>query len=298
MRRSPFTAVPGRLAELAHLRRADLHIHTTASDGEFTTSQVGALARQANLAAMAITDHDTLTPPDELRAAAGEKIEVIPGVEISASFHGREVHLLGYDISCDHPDLNRALSRIRSARRERFHEFVARLAASGMNLPPERVRQVAESAQSLGRRHLARLILECGLARTRTEAFHRYLNPQTRSLAPKLLVPIAEAIHLVRAAGGVASLAHPSPDLDETDFAALARMGLAALEAEYPWNRSARGALLRVAARALDLAVSGGSDCHGPDPSHRRIGSHGITLDELNALRGWRGQSAPSTCRN
>jgi predicted metal-dependent phosphoesterase TrpH len=297
LRRSPFTAVPGRLAELARPRRADLHIHTTASDGEFTASQVGALARQANLAAVAITDHDTLTFPEDVRAAAGEMIEVIPGVEISASFQGREVHLLGYFISCDHSDLNRALSRIRDARRERFHEFVARLAASGTILPPDRVRLVAESSQSLGRRHLARLIVECGFARTRTEAFHRYLSPQTRALKPKLLLPIEEAIHLVRAAGGVASLAHPAPELDESDFAALAAMGLAALEAEYPWNRSSRGALLREAARGLNLAVTGGSDCHGPDPSHRRIGSHGITRDELSVLRGWRGQSVPATCR-
>jgi predicted metal-dependent phosphoesterase TrpH len=289
--------VPGRLAELAHPRRADLHIHTTASDGEFTASQVGALARQANLAAVAITDHDTHTLPDDVRAAAGEKIEVIPGVEISASFQDREVHLLGYFISCDHSDLNRALSRIRDARRERFHEFVARLAVSGMILPPDRVRLVAESSQSLGRRHLARLIVECGFARTRTEAFHRYLSPQTRALKPKLLLPIEEAIHLVRAAGGVASLAHPAPELDATDFAALAAMGLAALEAEYPWNRSSRGALLRDVAGSLNLTVTGGSDCHGPDPSHRRIGSHGITLDELSVLRGWRGESIRSTCR-
>ena len=298
MRRSPFTAVPGRLAELAHPRRADLHIHTIASDGEFTATQAGAMARQANLAAVAITDHDTLTPSDDVQAAAGEEIEVIPGIEISASFRDREVHLLGYFIRSDNADLNRALSRIRNARRERFHEFVARLASGGTALPPDRVRLVAESSQSLGRRHLARLIVEYGFARTRAEAFHRYLSPLTRSLKPKLLVPIEEAIHLVRTAGGVASLAHPAPDLDETDFAALAAMGLAALEAEYPWNRTSRRAQLRNVAGDLNLAVSGGSDCHGPDPSHRRIGSHGITPDELSVLRGWRGQSDRSTCRD
>ena len=287
--------MPGRLAELSRPRRADLHVHTIASDGEYTAAQVGALARRAGLAALAITDHDILTPPEAVCAEAGEGIEVIAGVEISASFGDREVHLLGYFVSLDHPDLNRGLARICNARRDRFREFVVQLAGSGINLPPDRVRLVAESSRSLGRRHLAKLLTQCGYARSRAEAFHRFLQPLARAMPPRCLLPIEEAIHLVRTAGGMASLAHPSPDLSAADFGALAAMGLAALETEYPWRRSSRGALLRDAARGLNLAITGGSDCHGPHPSHRRIGSHGIALDELSALRGWRGQSVPST---
>ncbi len=296
MRRSHFTDVPGRLAGLSRPRRADLHIHTTASDGEYSASQVGALARLAGLAAVAITDHDTLTPLEAVHASAGDEIELIAGAEISVSFQGRELHLLGYFVRPEHPDLNRGLSRLCIARRERFHEFVVQLARSGINLPPDRVQLVAESSRSLGRRHLAGLLAECGFARSRNEAFHRFLQPLSRTMPPKCLLPIEEAIHLVRAAGGTASLAHPPLDLDAADFAALPGLGIDALEAEYPWRRLSRSAYLRDIARGLKLAVTGGSDCHGPDPSHRRIGSRGITLEELNALRDWRGQRVASVC--
>jgi len=296
VRQSAFTAVPGRLAALAQSGRADLHIHTTASDGEYTAAQVGALARLANLTAIAITDHDILVASADSRSAAGAQIEMISAVEISARFNNREVHLLGYFVRTNHDELNRSLTRLRDSRRERFKDFVARLAENGTHLPSERIRAVADSSASLGRRHLARILVESGFSSTRAEAFRRFIGPLSSSVSPKELLPMDEAIQLVRAAGGVASLAHPSPELTSKDFQALAAMGLAALEVEYPWGRSSRTPLLRAAAAGLGLAVTGGSDCHGPDPPHRRIGSRGISRDELTALRDWRGGTIPSTC--
>lgn len=284
-RRSPFTAVPARLAEIARPRLADLHVHTTASDGDYTPEQVVALARQAKLAAVAITDHDTLASVGEARAAAEGGLEVVSGVEISASYSGREVHLLGYFVRPDDRAINAALAHIREGRRTRFHDFVARLAAAGTRLPDDRVRLVAGSAASIGRRHLAKLLVDCGFARSRVEAFHRVLGPVARAVVPKVLLPVEQAIRLVRGAGGVASLAHPSPDLADEDFRALADAGLAAIEAEYPWSRNSPAAQLRATAARHGLAVTGGSDCHGPDPSHRRVGSHGVTPAELTALR-------------
>lgn len=287
MKHSTFTSVPNRLAQLVRSRRADLHSHTTASDGDYTPAQVVALARQAKLAAIAITDHDTLAALDEARVAAGEQIEVVPGVEISARFNDREVHLLGYFIRVNHAELNNALARIRARRRARFGDFVAKLAENGTPLPEDRVHLLEETALSLGRRHLAGLLTAAGFARSRHEAFHRFLGPLTGRVIPKWLLPVDEAIHLVRAAGGVASLAHPSPDLTESDYRVLADFGLGALEAVYPWGRNSPAAQLRSIAARLGLAVTGGSDCHGPDPSHRRIGSYGITTDELSVLRDW-----------
>jgi predicted metal-dependent phosphoesterase TrpH len=101
-----------------------------------------------------------------------------------------------------------------------------------------------------------------------------------------LLVPVEEAIGLVHAAGGVASLAHPPPDLTDGAFGQFREMGLDSLEVEYPWGRGSPAARLRAAAARFGFAASGGSDCHGPEPAHRRIGSEGITSDELAALRG------------
>src|SRR5581483_446006 len=183
-RRSPFTSVARRLAQLSRPRLADLHVHTTASDGEFTPAQVVALARQAALCAVAITDHDTLAAAD----AAGEGIEVIPAVEITAGFAGRELHLLGYFVRTDHGELSAALARLRERRRERFFDFAAKLADHGTALPADRVKLVAESSASLGRRHVASLLVACQFARTRTEAFGRFLGPVAGKVTPQLLL--------------------------------------------------------------------------------------------------------------
>jgi predicted metal-dependent phosphoesterase TrpH len=285
VKHASLTTVSGRLARLGPPPRADLHVHTTASDGEFTPAQVVALARQAGLAAVAVTDHDTLAAVEEARAATGEHVEVVPGVEITAAFADREVHLLGYFVRTDHAELNTALGRLCERRRDRFRDFVAKLADRGIHLPDDRVRLTEESAVSLGRRHVAGLIEACGFARNRTEAFHKFLWSVGGRVLPKLLVPADEAIHLVRAAGGVAALAHPPPDFAEEHFRTLAGFGLAGVEAVYPWGRNSPAARLRELAGRLGLAVTGGSDCHGPLPAHRRIGSHGITADELDVLR-------------
>jgi predicted metal-dependent phosphoesterase TrpH len=282
---APFTRLCGQLAALARPRRADLHAHTTASDGDYTPAQVVALARQAGLCAVAITDHDTLAGVPESLAQATEAVEVIPGVEVSTSFAGREFHLLGYFVRTDHGGLNAALAGVRESRRERFRELVALLRERGLNLPDDRVRLAEEATHSLGRRHAASLLLACGHAKTRTEAFHRFVNPLVGRVRAKSLVPLAEAIQLVHAAGGVASLAHPSPELTDDSFAELRALGLDAVEVAYPWGRSSPAARLRETAARFGFVVSGGSDCHGPDPAHRRVGSHSITSDELAALR-------------
>jgi 3',5'-nucleoside bisphosphate phosphatase len=297
-RNSPFTALCGQLAKLNRPRRADLHVHTTASDGVFTPSQVVALARQANLAAVAITDHDTLAAVGEARDTAADQLEVVPGVEISAGFNGREVHLLGYFVRTDHPELNAALARLCERRRERFRDYVAKLASRGTRLPDDHVKLVEEASPSLGRPHVAGLLLACKFAHNRHEAFHRFLGPLAGSVLPKLLLPVEEAIRHVREAGGIASLAHPSPELTDDDFRTLAGFGLGALEAEYPWGRRSRAMRLREAASRLGLMVTGGSDCHGPDPAHRRIGTHAITADELAGLREWRDRSGSCASRN
>jgi 3',5'-nucleoside bisphosphate phosphatase len=284
-RTSAYTRAASRLAQLAAPQRADLHVHTTASDGEFTPSQVVAQARLAKLCAVAVTDHDTLAGVEEAREAAAGHLALVPGVEISASFGGREVHLLGYFVRTDHAELNAALTAVCAARRERFHHLVALLRERGLALPDDRVRLVEAASASLGRRHVAGLLVACGHAHTRASAVYRFVNPLVGKVKPKLLLPVEEAIRLVRAAGGVSSLAHPSADVTDEQFAELHSFGLNALEAVYPWGRNARGRRLRETASRFGFAVSGGSDCHGPDPSHRHIGSKAITADELAALR-------------
>lgn len=284
-RTSAYTLAAARLAQLAIPARADLHAHTTASDGEYTPSQLVANARLAKLCAVAITDHDTLAGVAEARTAAGAHIEVVPGVEISARFDGREVHLLGYFVRTDHAELNTTLEAVCAARRERFRAFVEILRRGGLELPEDRVRLVEGATVSLGRRHVAALLVAYGTARKRHDAFQTLLSRTRGHSVPKLLVPVEDAIRMVRDAGGVSSLAHPPEDLADAQFEQLRGFGLNAVEAVYPWGRNSRTKQLRERAARLGFAISGGSDCHGPEPAARRIGTCAITADELAALR-------------
>src|SRR5262245_61289380 len=150
----PFTALCRALARPPSFGRADLHLHSTYSDGLYTPSQVVDLARRSGLAAIAVTDHDTL---DAIRpaqvAARGTSVEVIPGVEITAEFRGRELHLLGYFVRLEDAALQAALLRLREHRAARYQEMVARLREIGVVLSDEGGQSAA--AGSLGRRHLA-----------------------------------------------------------------------------------------------------------------------------------------------
>jgi predicted metal-dependent phosphoesterase TrpH len=298
MKRSPFTALCTQLHRLAAPPRADLHVHTTASDGEYTPSQVAAHAQLAGLAAVAVTDHDTLAgvaeADDAARALPGKPVEVVPGVEITTELDGRELHLLGYFVRPDHAELGEALTRLCARRRERFFDYVAKLTAAGHAIPTDRAELIAARTASLGRRHVAGLLVACGFTGNVNGAFYRFLHPLRRAVLPKLLLPIDDAIRLVRAAGGVSSLAHPPSDLTDAQFARLRAAGLDGLEAEYPFGRSSPGGWLREACGRFGFVRTGGSDCHGPDPAHRRVGSTAVPVERLDELRRRCGSAAPA----
>jgi predicted metal-dependent phosphoesterase TrpH len=282
--RQPFTALC-RLASCGRAAgRADLHLHTTHSDGLYTPAQVVELARRGGLSAIALTDHDTLAGlPEALAAAAGSGIEVVAGAEITCEFRGKELHLLAYFVRPDAP-LVAALERLCRHRAERFNDMVGRLRACGVSLE-EGDLAAGAAPSSLGRRHLAELLVRARRVGSVREAFARYLKDGGRAAVPKVRLPVAEAVALVRGAGGVAGWAHPSYDCTRESLAELRRLGLGAVEVEYPSTRPSRARELRGLARELGLAVSGGSDCHGPDQPRRAVGACGISAEELEALR-------------
>lgn len=232
-----------------------------------------------------MTDHDSLDGVEIAQAAAqGSALEIVPGVEISAEYQGRELHLLGYFVALDHEPLRTALASLRADRLERFRQMVLRLSACGVPLPEAELHQI-EQTVSLGRRHLAALLVRTGHAATYREAFIRFLHDRGKVAVPKRRLPVAEAIALVRAAGGVAAWAHPAYDGTEARLRDLHALGLQGVEAEYPGHRPSLTGELRRRAAALGLVVTGGSDCHGPGPLKRAIGACGITAAELETVR-------------
>jgi predicted metal-dependent phosphoesterase TrpH len=280
----PFTALCRAASRPSSAGRADLHVHTTHSDGSYTPAQVVDLARRCGLSALAVTDHDTLSGFQETQTAAGNRLEIISGVEITTAYRSRELHLLAYFVRPGDAALTAALDELRRHRDQRFWDMVERLRGRGVALDEGELRRDA-GVNVLGRRNLAEALVRSGCVGSVREAFSRYLGDRGQVSVPKMRLPVREALVLVRGAGGVAAWAHPSYDCSQETLAELAGWGLGAVEAEYPAHRAGRGRELRGLARACGLGITGGSDCHGPDEPRRAVGSCTVSADEVAALR-------------
>jgi predicted metal-dependent phosphoesterase TrpH len=289
--RQPFTHLCQQLARGKYAGRADLHLHTTFSDGLYTPAEVVDLACRSGLAAIAITDHDTTGGVQAAREAAGARLEVIAGAEITTEHRGRELHLLAYFVDVADGPLESALRTIREGRVERFRVMIERLRECGVSVEEE----TGPAPEALGRRHLAEMLVRQGKVGSVREAFARFLADGGRAVAPKKRLPVAEAIALVRQAGGVAAWAHPAYDGTQECLAELALLGLQGVEVEYPQAGRGRVQELRLWAAALNLVVTGGSDCHGP--GRRSIGARTISDQELDLLRQrTRGSTCSAPC--
>lgn len=201
---SPFTRLCQLTNTISDCGLADLHVHSTASDGLFTPSEVATHARQAGLAAVAITDHDTLEGYLSVRESV-PGTELIAGVELTTEYQGRELHLLGYFVNPEHPALSTTLCHMQVKRRERFDFIIERLGASGLSFDNGTLQRIRTGSHSLGRRHVAELLVQSKQAGSNFDAFTRLLMTPEILEAPKVRLPVAEAIALVRTAGGVSS---------------------------------------------------------------------------------------------
>ena len=280
----PFTQLCQTLARPRYFGRVDLHLHTTFSDGTYTPTEIVDLARRSGLSAIAVTDHDTLDGIAPTKEAAGHALEVVPGVEITTEFRGKELHLLAYFVDPENQALSIALDHLRAKRTGRFQAMVERLADLGVHLEETDIARLG-TATTLGRRHLAEMLVKARKVATVREAFQRYLHDNGRAAVPKTRLAVDKAIALVRGASGVASWAHPTYDCNNESLHELKEMGLGAIEVEYPAFRPNRTKELRRLAEELGLAITGGSDCHGPGELHRAVGASSITHQELMQLK-------------
>lgn len=247
--------------------RIDLHCHSTASDGTRPPAEVMRRARAADLDVVALTDHDTLAGHDEARGALPAGLTLTPGLELSCQLQGHSVHLLGYLTDPGHAELAAECEAIRADRIRRGQAMVERLRALGVPVTWEQVAALAEGA--VGRPHIARAMVAAGVIERPEQAFTSdWLAPGGRAYAGRYALDPVRAIGLVRAAGGVAVLAHPGLPargwiIPDAAVAALAGAGLAGLEVDHPDQDQAQRDRLRTLAAGLDLVPSGGSDDHG-----------------------------------
>jgi len=267
---------------------ADLHSHTTASDGDLKPSELVSLAGQRRLGALAITDHDTLKGlPEGLQAGDAWGLMVIPGIEISAIFEPGTLHMLGY-FGVHPAGLEADLDKVQQARSERFPKIIHRLNDLGLMITMEEVSALAGDAQ-IGRPHIAKALIARGYVKTFDEAFDRWLSKGKPGYVEKEKLSGEEAVKLILKHGGVPVLAHPTTlELDDTalkDFIAQIKdCGLKGIEVYYPEHSRAQTRFYRDIARSLDLIATGGTDFHGHDHGGANLGDTGIDQDHLKAL--------------
>jgi hypothetical protein len=252
----------------------DLHIHSTASDGTLTPSEILALAVKRGLKAIAITDHDSLSGSvAALESGIPTALKFMTGIEISAAAPdgyniGGSVHILGYGIDCRHAALNDLLDKLKIAREERNPKIVARLNALGMRLNMDELAPIVGDAVA-GRPHIAQLLVKKGMAASIDDAFGRFLGKNKPAYVHKYRIPMAMAIAAINRAGGVAVLAHPflngpsDPEAFEAFLLTLKSMGLMGLEAYYPEHSSSVTADYCRLAHKHHLLITGGTDFHG-----------------------------------
>lgn len=260
----------------------DLHIHSTASDGSLSANEILTTALQCGLAAISITDHDTLAGAKEaLTVGVPDRLKFVPGVEISASPPEQlpisgSMHLLGYNIRLDDRELNDELVKLQQARANRNPEIVRLLNDMGFPLSYDALH--ASCSGQLSRPHIAGHMVQKGYVATIDEAFDHFLSEGRPAYVDKYRVDWRRAIQVVRNAGGVCVLAHPSllnlseADVFEKLIATLKSAGLGGLEVFYPEHSPEQTEFYKTMALRYDLLMTGGTDFHGALNPHIRMG--------------------------
>jgi predicted metal-dependent phosphoesterase TrpH len=251
---------------MSTLPRIDLHTHTTASDGYLSPAALVQAAGAAGIQVLGVTDHDTMAAlPEAAAHACRAGIVVVPGVELSAYWRRVELHILGYFVDAGDAALQAFLARTHAARLTRLDAMISRLWRLGIAVSAADVLAEARNG-TVGRPHLARVLVRQGVVQSVDAAFDRYLATDRPAYVPRPDVSVADAIRVIREAGGVASLAHPG--LHERDDALpdLLAAGLDAIEVYHPNHIPPKMARYRRLATSRGLLVTGGSDFHGgPD---------------------------------
>ena len=262
---------------------ADLHIHSNASDGALSPAEILAEAIKKGLEAVAITGHDTLAGWKVADASPlSQEILLLPALEINTEVQQKEVHILGYCFR-ETELLERELEELRQARWERAKKMLGKLQDMGLEVSWASLLRLAGEAAP-GRLHLARALVECGEASSIRQAFAAYLLPGGPAYVPRHRLTPQEAIFRIRAAGGVAVLAHPGTGVSDELITLLADEGLQGLEVYHPAHNASDIVHYLRLAEHYDLLVTGGSDYHGFEPGISCIGKWTVPMESIEKL--------------
>lgn len=250
------------------MKIVDLHVHSNKSDGTLSPSELVSLAVQKGLSAFALTDHDTTAGLDEaIEYAEGRGIEVIPGIEFSTEYQGRDIHILGLAIDYRSPGFARQIQAFVDSRILRNRKMCSLLSDAGIDITYEKLTAAFPGAV-VTRAHYGRYLLENGYVKSIPEAFERYIGDHAPCFVPREKVTPAQAVALIREAKGIPVLAHPTlyhmgGEALQKLVSSLLEPGLVGIEAVYSTYSAGEEREMRRLASRNGLLISGGSDFHG-----------------------------------
>ena len=264
----------------------DLHLHTTASDGLLEPATLVEMAWRAGIRTLAVTDHDTVAAiPEVARAAAAIGIDFVPGIEITAVYEGRDVHVLGYFIDPADQPLAGFLEQQRADRVRRLDVMIDRLAEMGKSIDRNAVLSAKPRGRSLGRPLIAQALVNAGHVADAREAFDQLIGEGKPAFVPRRGAPPADVIDVIGRARGLASLAHPGLLKRDDWIPGMVTAGLAALEAFHSEHDASATAHYLALADRHGILVSGGSDYHGEEKRRRAaFGTIGLPHDRFQRL--------------
>jgi predicted metal-dependent phosphoesterase TrpH len=249
--------------------RYDLHAHTTASDGTFSPRELVELAKKNGLSGVAVCDHDTTDGIEEaLEAGTQYGIEIVPGVEINTEYEGKEVHVLGYYFDRSSTVLQDLFLQLREERLTRMDRILQKLRTAGIQISEKDVLAEAKGA-SVGRPHIARVLVRMGYASDIRDAFDRWIGKGRPGYVERFKLHPGQAVRLIREAGGVPVIAHPGLVGKDAIVEELIPEGLLGLEALHPDHSPEERKRFSQMAENLGLIATGGSDFHGAGAEHR-----------------------------
>lgn len=265
--------------------RADLHVHSTASDGTCTPRALVELALAKGLSVLALADHDSVEGiPEAIRAAQDTAVTVIPAVELSAvGADGSDVHVLGYFVDITDGHLIGHLADLRAARERRAASIVAALGRAGYPLDLAEVMSLSDGG-AVGRSHIARALVAAGHAESASEAFQTLIGRTGSFYVPKDVRSPEDVIACIEDAGGVAVLAHPGSSRADALIAGLVGSGLRGIEAYHSDHTPEQRTHYAALAAELGVLATGGSDYHGPSAPNPELGSVDIPDADIAAF--------------
>lgn len=278
-----------------YMKLIDLHVHSTVSDGTLTPVEIALYAQSKGLSAIALTDHDTIAGIDDCQQTGLEAgVIVVPGIEFSADYYGKEFHILGYYIDHHSPILIEKLEALVKARQKRNETMLQKLAEVGCPITWEELTEDLNPNTILTRAHFAKALLKKGYIHDRKEAFSRYIGDHCPCFVPKSRFTVKECIELIHRVGGLAVLAHPmlygySQSEVTQILRSLKQEGLDGVECLYSTHKKEETTHLLQVCLNLKLFPTGGSDFHGTNKPLLDLGSgYGeleIPFEVLEAMR-------------